>query len=332
MMSMEEREDLNSMPRPKSVFACLSLGFDVVAQRPTLMLPPLLLDVFLWLGPRLAIPFDPALLAEMAHQLELENGMIAQIQTLWEHYNLFFTLSLAPVINLPSLAARERFWEAPLPRTVLTLQSDLSLLAAFVVLLMIGIALGAAFLRAIALAVLEALELPLPGPQDWGVMSRRLLKLAGLELPFILAGLGLFILLATAIIPQGLGIFLFSAVSLLGLYLGFYLILAVPAVFMAGRQTLAALREVFLLIQVDFLGVFLLYFLSFSLYSGLNILWTAPKPTSWLQLAGLGGHAFIATGLTATLFIFYVNRLEYIRALEQAFATMRAQASATRHS
>ncbi len=329
---MEEREDLNATLRPKSVFACLSLGFDLVAQRPALMLPPLLLDMFLWLGPRLAIPFNPALYAEMTRQIGIEETLSAQIQAFWEHYNLFFTLSLAPVINLPSLAARKLFWEAPLSRKVLVPQSDLVLLAAFGVLLILGIALSAAFLRAIALSVLETMELPLPGPKNWAVMTGSLLKLASLELPFILTGLGLSAWLITAMIPQGLGVFLFSAITLLGLYLGLHLILAVPAVFMAGRQTWVALRDVFLLIQADFLGVFFLYVLSFSLYSGLNILWAAPKPTSWLQLVGLGGHAFIATGLTATLFIFYANRLEYIRALEQAFAAMRARASATRHS
>ncbi len=326
------QEETNSIQQPKGVLACLTSGFELVAQRPGLILPPLLLDLFLWLGPRLAIPFNPQILAEIVQQMDVQNISVSQIADFWEHYNLFFTLSAVPVFHLPSLAVQKLFWEAPLARITLTLNSDLSLIAAFVMLLLTGIFLSSVYLRLIALTVIEKLELPLPGPQGVLAMTGRLLGLAALELPFILAGSGLIILFVSNGIPQGLGLFLLSAVFFLGLYLGLHLILAVPGLFMAERRTGTALRDIVLLVQVDFLGVISLYTLNFVLYHGLNILWTAPSSASWLQLVGLGGHAFIATGLTTTLFVFYANRLAYIRALRQAFAAMQARVSATRHS
>jgi len=37
---------------PIGILASLAAGFDRIAARPALILPPLLLDLFLWLGPR----------------------------------------------------------------------------------------------------------------------------------------------------------------------------------------------------------------------------------------------------------------------------------------
>ena len=45
-----------------SVLACLAAGFDIVARHPLTVSVPLLLDLFLWLGPRLSLaPFFLAL-------------------------------------------------------------------------------------------------------------------------------------------------------------------------------------------------------------------------------------------------------------------------------
>jgi len=41
--------------RPMGALACIVTGFEVVARHPTLIILPLALDLWLWLGPRLSI-------------------------------------------------------------------------------------------------------------------------------------------------------------------------------------------------------------------------------------------------------------------------------------
>jgi hypothetical protein len=58
-----------------------------------------------------------------------------------------------------------------------------------------------------------------------------------------------------------------------------------------------------------------LFFLSvLAISEGLNILWRVPPETSWLTLLGIGGHAFISSGLMAASFIFYRDADRYSQA------------------
>ena len=57
------RQAKQQATEPIGVLQSLSSGFDFVTRHPDLMLPPILLDVFLWLGPRLsAYPLFKSLL------------------------------------------------------------------------------------------------------------------------------------------------------------------------------------------------------------------------------------------------------------------------------
>jgi hypothetical protein len=46
---------LESLPPPPNVIGSLRAGFDAVSSHVVLILLPLILDVFLWLGPRLSV-------------------------------------------------------------------------------------------------------------------------------------------------------------------------------------------------------------------------------------------------------------------------------------
>lgn len=326
-------DEQSSKPeRPKSVFACLNLGFDLVARHPALLLPPLLLDVFLWLGPRLSIPVDPATLSMLLQNIGAQDISASALQDFWTNYNLFYALNPAPVLGMPSLMAHIMPAEAPIARSIWSPTSEGMGWVLYVLLLVLGLGLNAAYLQRIARTLLAQSESPLPGPQAWPIMAVRLIGLAALEVPFILLGIGVLMLLAIGALPQGLGTFLFSAVFVAGIYLGMHLILAVPALFTMGQRPMHALRDALLLVQVDFFSVLVLYGLSFVLYEGLNFLWAVPAPSSWLLLVSIAGHAFIATGLTATLFVFYTDRIAYISALQKAFANARTQVSVSRHT
>src|SRR5215212_3582821 len=48
-------QNLESLPPPPGVMGSLRAGFDAVSNHVGLILLPILLDVFLWLGPRLSV-------------------------------------------------------------------------------------------------------------------------------------------------------------------------------------------------------------------------------------------------------------------------------------
>ena len=57
--------------RPRGIIDSLGIGFSLVARRPILLVIPLLLDLFLWLGPRLSIS---TIASELALQLPTSVG------------------------------------------------------------------------------------------------------------------------------------------------------------------------------------------------------------------------------------------------------------------
>jgi hypothetical protein len=53
----------------------------------------------------------------------------------------------------------------------------------------------------------------------------------------------------------------------------------------------------------------------FLLSKGLDILWLIPSETSWMLLVGIIGHAFVATGLLASSFVYYRDAVRWVHSL-----------------
>lgn len=331
MMNQHDQQE-GGPSRPKSIFACLSEGFDVVASHPALMLPPLLLDVFLWLGPRLALPFSATDLADLWTSLGTQEVSLSELQKFWEHYNAFYVLSAGPGFGIPSLVVHKMPWAAPLPRATWVLSPDLISLLVWGALFLVGLVLATGYLYLIAQTIRGLISPPLPAMPPLPRLVFYMMGLIARLLPFILGGLGLTAWISSGAVPSVLGACLMVALTFVGLYLVAHLILAVPPLFLQRKRPAEALQDAVLLMRVDFLEIMALYGLIFVLYEGLNALWMMPADTSWLLLVGLGGHAFIVTGLTATLFVFYVERLAYVRALQEALANANRQVHVPRQS
>ena len=95
------------------VIEALSAGLDAVLRHPWLLLIPVLLDLFLWVGPRVQAPalyrlFEPTLRQMTTEMTSSEGRYAAQelsrlIQHFFTQYNLFSWLSVGlvgvPVVN-----------------------------------------------------------------------------------------------------------------------------------------------------------------------------------------------------------------------------------------
>src|SRR3989338_3664141 len=156
---------VRKMPEPPlGVVASLSSGFEAVNARLELVLLPLLLDLFLGLGPHLSIrPLAQSVVALLrspsgADATTLHNLSVVRemIQAYGARFNLFSILSTAP-LGLPSLMAGRA--PGALPNGgpgVWMVDNGLEYLLLFGAFALVGLFLGALYFGGIAQQVRDA--------------------------------------------------------------------------------------------------------------------------------------------------------------------------------
>jgi hypothetical protein len=310
---------------PLGIIDCLSAGFGAVAQRPSLLLIPLLLDLFLWLGPRLSIaPLAPELVTRLRTVAEGRVGNSADLfqQNTIEilgSFNLFSALSTWP-LGAPSLLAGNDPGSSPFksPPTI-QLQGFDELLAWLLALTLGGLLLGSLYLSRIAL---------------WADKShvgiRAWIKLVWLHWARIVA-LVFTVLLGAFILSMSFFLAL-EAVSLVftplaapllllgvgtGMWALFHLFFAVHGILVDGLTIPQAIsNSVALVRQHPFSSVRLLV-MAVVIDLGLSTIWNMPPSESWLRLIAIAGNAFINTGLATATFIYYCGRARSVRSIPQ---------------
>jgi hypothetical protein len=329
----EERKTQEEPRQPMGVLGCLAAGFEIVARRPSLIILPLLLDLFLWLGPRLSLapifteldqfyknlPPAEGQLALLNEQLMLLSPQMSSIGA--TRYNLFAALSPAPLLGVPTAISVQLTLERPMGvRPEIVIASPFVAFGWIVLLTVVGLGISALYLRVVGRQVITETEKELPDPQSFLTLWRHFIALVLIVLfilgPLSLAG-SIFAFLVALISP---GLFFFAMLSLFALlmFVVFHLIFAIPGMVQLRRSPLHAIQESILLTRVDFVGVSLLVLLILVISRGFNVVWTLPDPATWSNLIGIAGHAFVSTALIATLFVYYQERLGLLPAEQKA--------------
>ena len=242
------------------------------------------------------------------------------LHELAEGYNLFTVLHPLPLLGVPSLMANQLTVDRPFGvRPDLTISSLLIVIPLAVILVVVGLALTALYLRWVGQRVIAETESGLSGPKSalnlWGqflLLSLVLLVLAGIfgmAIMFFASFLGLF--------SMPLAWFVIVLASSFGLFIAVHLMFTVPGIVQLRRGLFQAIKESLLLTRSDFFNITLLLLLILVISRGFNFVWTLPEFNSWTALIGLAGNAFVSTALTATLFIFYQERLNFLEILQQ---------------
>ena len=305
--------------RPIGIIQSLASGFDLVTRYPALMLLPVLLDVFLWLGPRLsAYPLFRAYL-DFLHSPEMQAFLapnspqqMEQMQELLDQagqmFNLFWWLS--PILlGVPGLMVGVPANKIPsgAPATW-QVSNVLVYLALFVGLSLAGLALSAVYWAMLASRVRgERLDLVRIGSLWWGLCKVTLLLIVAVlvvGLPTFLAAL--VVSLFNMVVAQ---IVLMLGASLL-LWLGFYLTFVLHGIALRDWRVFQSARASALLVRTQFPPTMGLVILAVGIYIGLGYVWNIPTSDSWLRAAGILGNAFTATGVLAATALYYMNRTQ----------------------
>jgi hypothetical protein len=309
-------------PAPLGIIDSLSAGFSVVAQKPVLLLIPLLLDMFLWLGPRLSIaPIASELAADLQAVAEntTDNSTLLFEQNTTEilgSYNLFAALSTWP-IGAPSLLAGNNVESNPIgSRVTIELTAIKEVLAWLLGLVVMGLLAGSLYLGLIARWTSED-----PSKlRSWvgavwvywiriiAFVSAVLIGAFLLSVPFFLAVEIVALItapLASLMLLIGIG---------LGMWLLFHLFFAPHGILMYGIGVRQAINSSIILVRRYRLSAAGLLLISVVISLGLTTIWDIPTSRSWLRLIAIAGNAFVNTGLVTATFFFYQERIGVLRA------------------
>jgi len=310
-----EMDKIETLPPPPGVVGSLRAGFDAIASNLSVILLPLALDLFLWLGPRLRVDrlFRP-LFEEMSRyarfsglsssDLNVLQENTSQFLTQLQQYNLLTTLRTFP-IGVFSLLSGKISNQTPLGSSpVIQVDSLVTLLGWIILLTLVGWVSGALFFRWVSLVVVD------PSQSVQFHLSKSILQTILLSvLSFMLAimiGMPFVIVLAlvvtaSPVLAQGL----LLVIGLLSMWLIVPVFFTPHGIFMHQQNAIASIYTSLRMARFT-LPTSSLFVLSVLLIAyGLNFLWNIPSSDSWMALVGIAGHAFITTSLLAASFIYY---------------------------
>jgi hypothetical protein len=320
---------------PIGVIESLTSGFEMVAGKLPLLLIPLLIDLFLWVGPRvsyrqlaeLAVQqmFQPLQDSVGADQRSQVQDTIKLIQE-WgktDHY--------LPLFGVPSILGDRDASKLPFSfiPPVLTVTKPLAWVGVYAAAFVIGFLIWGVYIGAIAGIVKE-------GRVTLGHLSRTLLGALPQLLIFqvVLSVLMIVIILvltmglialpmllmgpaaADPVVNVIVTIVLLLA-SVFVIIVGVFLSFTVHGMLLNNRNVFAAVWDSIRVVQWNVTSTFGLLLLIMIINAAMRSIWLLADPGSWVSLAAISGNAFISTGLLAATFIFFKDRHRYWKALRE---------------
>jgi hypothetical protein len=320
------------LPPPPGLIASLMRGFDSVANNILVILPPVLLDLLLWLGPHLRLKsfFQPFVdqLPTLAKAFPSNFPDLASVQqtltSFINQFNLFMLLRTFPV-GATSLLSLEMPWQTPLGvPAALDAGSFFGIAVWVMFLVLLGWLIGAIYYFWISGVTLKT-----EGRSLWkSIKQTVLLSIIWLVIMFVL-GLPAYVVVSIIyLLSPTLGQIMFFIGVLLLIWLIMPVFFSVHGIFTlqldAIRSILGSLRMVRFTLPNT--GLFLLIFVIIN--TGMNILWNTPADNSWWMLVGIAGHAFVSTALLAASFIYYRDINAWLAAVLEQLQKRTASAKA----
>ena len=329
--------------KPIGVLAAFVAGFDRVAAKPILILPPLALDLILWFGPHLTLTFlaqmVPDTLSALGDMMGSNSGIVADMSmvqlmltSIIERYNVMSALSSLPwgipfnllltvtslPAGLPSVMAGRMPVITPLGQPqIIPLGSLTEVVTTWVVLTSIGLGLGVFYHRWLAQQTSPDAEL-LSGWQAW---SRMILLFVAIYIGgfillmvvgFLTTIIGLLLPFISGIVPMLLMVFLFWATV--------YFAFTTHGIVLYRFRVIKAMLESARVVRLNLLSSIGFLFICFIITWFGSQIWIRPGEETWFNILALIGHAFVSTTLIAASYVFYQSRRSWLLKIQAALA------------
>jgi hypothetical protein len=310
-------QKLETLPPPPGVLGSLKAGFEAVSNHVILISLPFLLDVFLWLGPRLGVSKVLGPVYQMVFD-QLKKGLttpdeikqLVAFQTIFtdwlQHFNLVSLMSRLQTfpVGISSLMAKTMPADTPIGIEIGNqLSSPFTMTGYMFLLVFVGWIIGALYFRWVSGAILggrgayvsimHAIFQTLLLSSLWFVF-----------LSFLSIPVTIFLAVLSLISPTlaSIGLFVLVLASFWLVVPFFFMPLGI---FVRNQNAFRSIFSSFRMVRFTFPSSAMFVFIIFILSTGLNYLWSVPKSNSWMTLIGIAGHAFISTALLAASFVYY---------------------------
>jgi hypothetical protein len=312
------------LPPPPGLIASLAAGFDTTASHASVILIPVLLDLFIWLGPHMRIEaiLRPLLTAFQSLPPSPEATLTQEVmRTFAQDFNLFSIIRTLPV-GIPSLLAGTMPLSNPFGRAVwVEFQDTLQFMGWWFMLTITGWIGGGLYYNWISKVTTPAIgasSIRNTGHAIWQTIVLSLMWL----LTALVVGIPVVMLLGTlALVSPGLAQF----ALLLGL---FFFLWTLPAIFFSAhgifayeQNAVASVRSSLRMMRFTLPASGLFILSAFLISQGLTLLWQVPPSNSWMTLVGIAGHAFISSALLAASFVYYRNVHSWLQLVMEKFKT-----------
>lgn len=304
------------------VIEAISAGFDVIFHHPWLLLIPLILDLFLWMGPRLQAPalyqqFEPSVRRMMSDVDTSEARLAAQeltkmVQGFFTNFNLFAWLSVwlvgVPVVNA-AIDVTLRLVTGFLP--VLMQVNDFgTYLVLLISLSVIGLFITSLYWAMLSGVVRDNRFQLAPWLKSTWRMWKQLLLLALTVVGMLLLSIVplSMIMLTVGMFSPGLASLVPALMLTAVLWMLLYCVFTLHGLALYHMPLAWSVRTSILIVRTNFLPTLGLVATTMAIYVGLGLVWDNIAPDSWLRTIAMIGNAAIGTGLIMASLLYYQNR------------------------
>jgi hypothetical protein len=324
------------MNTPKiGVIQALGIGYESVVRALWVVLIPIGLDLFFWLGPRLSIRtlFDRAIAfmasagppgPDFQQNLDDVRGLLSDVSSSLNLFSLLATDFMGiRVLPVPSLKAfelpGESAYAAPAGAvSIIPLDSPLLVAGLALLLLAVGLLMGVAYLSLIADRVRSIRGQTQPLPKRVLLTWVRLLLFVlaislfygVLSVPFLIA-FGM-----ASLVHIALGMLVLIAGWTISFWILLYLWFVAYAIVMDDVGVFRAAWNSANVVQRNLLSTFGFIVLTNLIVSGMVVIWQSFEGSALGTFVAIVGNAFIGSGLVAAAFVFYQDRLRAWHALK----------------
>ncbi len=320
---------------PPSLLGSLRKGFDAIANHVFIILIPIALDTFLWLGPRLKVTrLVEGLLStwnEFYSSGPTPNEEALRVgQLVWsalgERLNLFVFLRSYPV-GVFSLMAGIQPVNSPLSEPIVIQASSLkTVLLAWLACSLVGILAASIYFTLVAQAAVQGGINWIDSLKSWLRHSLQVMLLTVFWFSLI-AMVGLPCSCLISFLTFGnLAAAQFGILVLMGVlvWLLFPLVFSPHGIFVNRDDVLKSIKQSIQLTRFTFPNTLFFLLIIFAIGEAMDIIWRFPKETSWMMLIGIAGHGFINSALLATTFIYYRDATLWVNEMMRKLETVSA--------
>jgi hypothetical protein len=322
---MERNEPIKIIAPPRAIDSIIT-GVNHIEKKPYLILLPVILDLFFWLGPNFSMK---TLVENLINRLSLNALLVSetaaldtqplidlfrQISSFGATYNVLSLVSTFP-LGIPAILKNADTLQNPFGvANIIEPTSFLSLLSWAALLLLIGLVLGSVYLFILSENIVGEKKRSFPIICLHAILYSITLSAVmfiGSLIPIAIGSM-------VAIISPAVGQF----VLLLLLLMVFWLLLpafyGILPIFLFNQTFTQAFKSTYhtmgLRYKVTIGGdqaIFLVprainfTLLIFIVYTGLNLIWRIPDSSSWFLVIGIIGHGFISTAILLACFDYF---------------------------